>query len=104
MKKNRIARRRFLRCDAGGMGTAVALPALESMFQSDNAFAQVANTPRYWFIIFDEYDPQVDRVGEHWEETMKLVALAFQCEVTRTVTYMLGGETVDARLHRYRPQ
>ena len=49
MNKSRIDRRRFLRCAAGGMGAAVALPALEGMFDSDNAFAQQASIPRYWF-------------------------------------------------------
>ena len=40
---------------------------------------------------------RVDRVGEHWKETARLLALAFQCEATRVASYLLGGEAAGAR-------
>src|SRR5688572_1771417 len=39
VKKKRIHRRALLRCAAGGLGTAIALPPLEAMFGSDSAYA-----------------------------------------------------------------
>ncbi len=48
LKKNRIHRRTLLRCAAGGLGTAIALPSLEAMFGSDSAYAAEAQgAPRF---------------------------------------------------------
>ena len=40
---------------------------------------------------------RVDRVGDHWLETARLLALAFQCEATRVCSYLLGGEAAGSR-------
>ena len=43
-----ISRRHLLRCAAGGLGTAIALPPLEAMFGSDAAFAAAGRgRPRF---------------------------------------------------------
>ena len=48
LKGKRINRRHLLRAGATGIGTAIALPALEAMYPTDKAFAQdAAGKPRF---------------------------------------------------------
>lgn len=44
------------------------------------------------------YPTRVDRVLDHYKVTSKLLAVAFQCEATRVVTYMLSGEAANPTL------
>ena len=47
-----LPRRAFLRGAAGGLGTMVALPALEIMFRTDKAYAQQASGPPRFLAIY----------------------------------------------------
>ncbi len=48
IKLKPLNRRTFLRCGAGGLGTAIALPALQVMFGSDSAYAaEGGGQPRF---------------------------------------------------------
>ena len=47
-----LPRRTFLRGAAGGLGTLVALPALEIMFPSDKVYAQQASGPARFLAIY----------------------------------------------------
>ncbi len=47
-----LPRRAFLRGAAGGLGTVVALPALEIMFRTDKAYAQQASGPARFLAIY----------------------------------------------------
>ena len=47
-----LPRRAFLRSAAGGLGTMVALPALEIMFRTDKAYAQQASGPPRFLAIY----------------------------------------------------
>lgn len=65
--KPSISRRSFLRCSAGGLGTLVSLPALETMFSSERAFAQASAGPPRFLAIYQpnghrarDFLPEVD--------------------------------------------
>ena len=66
LKKNRLSRRMFLRCSAGGLATTVSLPALEIMFSSDEAYAQAAVGPPRFLVI---YQPNGHRASTFLPDT-----------------------------------
>ena len=65
-KKNRLSRRTFLRCGAGGLGAIVTLPALEIMFPTDEAYAQTAGGPPRFLAI---YQPNGHRAQDFLPDT-----------------------------------
>lgn len=48
---------------------------------------------------FPQHDDalRIDAIGNHVRRTADLLCLAFQCDATRVVTYMLGGEAAGCR-------
>ena len=67
IKKPPMNRRAFLRCGAGGLGTLVALPTLEAMFEAESAYAQGATSPPRFLAIYqpnghkaDDFAPNIN--------------------------------------------
>lgn len=63
-------------------------------FEQQNGTCQVQATQRP-----KSYDDDVDNhlIGEHARLTAEMLALAFQCDVTRVATYMSSGEASKTR-------
>jgi len=61
--RNKISRRTYLKCKAGGLSALMALPFLEIMCNSQSAFAQGPDDPVYFGTIYEPNGVKLNGMG-----------------------------------------